>query len=345
MDVLTHDHLLRLCDVFMVMHIKSYASCMFGKHGTPIHTFMPNGTGPMYRNHIQNHIRIMKDIARDILKSGKKTIIIAMSARLMVYGEYMLKLLHGCKFIIISMKGSITLDIDRLIPFESDILAIYSTHIMYHTFPSVFDGRIHLLPLGILSLVPEWCSLRRGHPTPLNPMMYVNFSTFCNWPVDMRYSFERTYIADELNKNGFHMSPCVEHHDMMDNMSRSMFCAAPHGAGMDSYRLWEALAAGCAVVTSDWLQLRRMFRAKLPALWITEWPMHEQDLYKPREIIQDLQIDEFGDMYLPKYGMCTYDALRICHRFVGWRRSSDFCRNILQARYWIAKILKHVPSF
>jgi hypothetical protein len=155
---------------------------------------------------------------------------------------------------------------------------------------------------------------------------------------------ERGAIADSLQQNGFYMEQTVPHDQMMHRMSQCVFCACPKGLGIDTHRLWESLAAGCAAVATDWLVLRCRFRGSLPAVWVREHTRNK-DVDKSLDtekfdLMDGVFMDEFGDVFLERWSDVTRSRLRRMHRFVGWKRSSLLCRSIVQSEFWISQILK-----
>ncbi len=273
----------------------------------------------------------------------KKTLILGTSVFSSSYNEYIISHLSDrFRFVIICIHNDFPLEFYRLKPFEKYIDGIFST--MLVDSQVLIKRGVRLLPIGLLQQKPNWCINKRMSEST-DPLLYVNFTTNCGM-TNLRYIVERWSTERALQSNGFTIRSTEPHDSMLQSMSRSKFCAAPHGAGIDTHRFWEAMAAGCALVSTDWFSLRSVFRGRLPVVWIKEYAPNAEicEVADPPavEVMGGIRIDCFGDVYLDKWVDVTRDSLRRVHRFVGWRRSSELCRNILSANYWIAQILRCV---
>ena len=60
------------------------------------------------------------------------------------------------------------------------------------------------------------------------------------------------------------------YHNYTAGLLQSKFVLAPRGIGVDSFRVWEALSAGCIPVVDD-TYLHRRLLDKLPAVFAADW--------------------------------------------------------------------------
>jgi hypothetical protein len=331
--VLSYDQIAGICDVYMFLDIRTGNQLVIGMRGMAIQTI---------RIPIKRFSKIVvSDIASRLNRGNTKDVIIlgVCHYAYMFIDPLIEALRERCRFIIISCTTDYAMDPDRLLPFAGSIEAVFSTQLRDE---HIFNG-FHFMPIGLLDHTPTWFEMKKTPYTEDETCVYVGFSTPAN---NLEYARERTRIQDALAANGFPAQPARSHSDMMHAMSRCQFCACPKGNGIDTHRLWEALAAGCAVVATDWLLLRCEFRGRIPAAWVKEFANNERVCSMldgdSTEIMDRIRIDMYGDVFLDRWGDATRERMRRVHRFVGWKRSSEICRHILHPSLWISKMLRRV---
>jgi hypothetical protein len=339
MDLFTYERLESLCDMYVLNVVGNLSALRFGLFGRTVHV-CPNKVVARFTEYMQEHLGHIRGMAAKLRSEcDKATLVIGSSHFAKVYLEYALSLLSDrFRFVIISFTDDTPIgSLDR---FEHRIDAIFSTQMRDC---DLFSG-MRMVAIGPLSRKPSWCVDKRD-AGDADPALYVNFTTNSGC---LRYTFERVAAESALRANGFGVRPTEPHESMMSSMSRCQFCACPHGIGIDTHRFWEALAAGCAVVCTDWLVLRSHFRGRLPAVWVQEFAQNTdmcRALDTAREQVMDgVWVDRHGDVFVQRWSDVTRARLRVAHRLVGWRRASPLCRTLVQAPYWTAKILRGVRA-
>jgi hypothetical protein len=282
---------------------------------------------------------ILRDIAALVTKIHRNTLIIGIWSQAMLYVRTIVSYIKpSFRFVLLNFRDDEPLDITCIRDFYDRVDGLFSTQI---TDECIFSG-FQFLPVGLLARTPGWCYNRDGVQI-IDHLLFVNFSTVYKGMPHIDTSM-RVRVSEALSSNGFCQQPTMAHDEMMKIMSECQFCACPRGIGIDTHRLWESLAAGCAVVTTDWLALRCRFRGRLPAVWVddmvTKGSVRKILDAEHYEVMDGVCVDEYGDVFLKRWADVTRERLRRLHRFVGWRRSSPLCRNIVQPSYWISRILK-----
>jgi hypothetical protein len=200
---------------------------------------------------------------------------------------------------------------------------------------------VHFLPIGICSIRPFWSSIPGTAAGARSALLYVNMTVQypCKTAPVCR---EREYVSHALAQNGFYQRERVTQASMLVHMAECAFVACPRGIGPDTHRCWEALAAGCAIVLTDWNVLRYSARGLLPAVYVMEssaFVVPACPYVKAPLEQHSLLIDDCGDVYLPHWSDVKEQTLHLAHRFVGWKRGSSAVRRFLSSSYWMARLL------
>jgi hypothetical protein len=342
-ELLRYERIEEICDLFVLPYVNMQYSLRFGMYGNVVYECSNVGFDKqikLKKEHIAKIDHMIDHLRRT---SMNKTLILGTSVFSSTYNEYIISCLSDrFRFVIVCIHNDFPLECHRLKPFEKYIDGIFSTMLLDSQ--ALMTRGVRLLPIGLLQRRPNWC-LDKRMSTSTDHLLYVNFTINCGM-TNLRYIIERWSTERALESNGFVIRSTESHESMLQSMSRSKFCAAPHGAGIDTHRFWEAMSVGCALVSTDWFMLRSLFRGRLPVVWIKQFAPNAdicETADPPRiEVMPGIYADCFGDVYVDKWADVTRDRLRVAHRFVGWRRSSELCRNIVSANYWIAQILRCV---
>lgn len=220
-------------------------------------------------------------------------------------------------------------DVDQLARF---VHAFFSLNMEESQRIPALRSKTHFLPIGVCRENIFWTERYRP-PRALarDPLLLVNFTTSYSFPTHAAQHRKRALAS--LVRNGFARSPFIEPSELFIVMSEYACCACPRGIGADTYRYWEALAAGCAIVLDDWSFLRCAMPGRLPAVWVgpaAGCPVGDH-----------VHMDAMGDVFVPCWQRVTRAALLRALRFMGWRRSSAFVReHVLRASQWQSAILR-----
>jgi hypothetical protein len=113
----------------------------------------------------------------------------------------------------------------------------------YHT--NTNEREMHPWGLGSTPMVQE-SLLKSVIQNPLEERhfgCYVNFH-FSEWGINQRG--DRQECLSQIPKELCYFQPhYIQRKATWDSMSRFVFVLCPHGGGLDTHRLWEALILGC----------------------------------------------------------------------------------------------------
>lgn len=102
------------------------------------------------------------------------------------------------------------------------------------------------------------------------PLAYADF-WLNNSSQSRRYGESRADITAQLRDNPCVVFPphLVNHQDLFTAYTRHAFVISPHGRGLDCYRTWEALFAGCIVIVKQ-SPIDGLYR-DLPVVIVADW--------------------------------------------------------------------------
>lgn len=126
---------------------------------------------------------------------------------------------------------------------------------------------------------------------PKSKMLYMNFSLWTNKPVRTpikKYFLDKQYCFNQDGKIAFWT--------YMREMAQYKFVLSPPGNGIDCYRTWEALFAGCIpIVKRSHIDV---LHADLPVLIVDDYTQITEDFLKKKYVEFSLKTYNFEKLYM-----------------------------------------------